>query len=308
VGLAYALVDRRLHLSGGLRRALGVGALVLVVGSLAVGAVTFFVQVDHPLGAAEQRWNEFKHLDSEDGGTSHFSSLGSNRYDFWRVAWNEFERHPLVGVGGFGWRDAYLVHRESLETPQRSHSLELDALSETGVIGFLLIVAAGLAALVAVGLGARYSATAAGALGAGIYFTVHTGGDWVWTIPAAGIPAMLFVGIGASSDSRVPFSSRVSIPTGIVLAAVAVIAFVPPWLSYKLVERAYDTRSPITAAGDLRCAPARPTSHRAVDRRVLARGATRQPRPVTKGGRAATPHRRAPLPPRTRLPRARSKG
>lgn len=254
VGVVYALADRRLHLPDGVHRALGVAAAVLAAGSVAAGVAWFVVEVDHPVASAERRWNEFKQLGSEDGATSHFSQLGSNRYDFWRVAWNEFERHPVVGVGSFGWRDAYLIHRESLETPQRSHSLEMDALSETGIVGFLLIVAAGLTALVAVGLAARRSVTAAGALGTGVYFMIHTGGDWVWTIPAIGIPAMLFVGIGASRESRTQLSSRAGVPIGIGVALVALVAFAPPWLSSKLVERAYDAGSLTAAADDLRWA------------------------------------------------------
>ena len=252
-GLVYALVDRRIVVPSGLRRWLGRGALAAVIALAIAGVALFFARVEHPIRAAEHRWDDFRHIERNES-SSHFSQLGSNRYDFWRVAWNEFEGHPIAGIGGFGWGDAYLIHRNSLETPQRSHSVEMDALSETGLLGFLLVVAAGVAALVAVGLRARRSLTATGAFGAGVYFMIHTGGDWVWTIPSVGILAMLVVGIGASDDGRPPLPRRAGIPAGAVLVAIAAFALAPPWLSSRLVERAYDSGSAAAAASDLRWA------------------------------------------------------
>lgn len=253
VGLVYALVDQRLHIPRTARRWVGVGSMVVLIALTISGLALFFARVEHPVGAAQQRWHDFT-TPSSDGGSSHFSQLGSNRYDFWRVAWHEFQHHPLAGVGAFGWSTAYLVHRRSGEAPRRSHSIEMDALSETGIIGFLLIVGAGLTALVAVGLRARHSMTAVGALGAGAYFTIHTGGDWVWTMPVVGIPAMLLVGIGAAADARPPLPTRLSVGAGFGLVAVAAVALMPPWLSHQFVERAYDSGSAAAAASDLRWA------------------------------------------------------
>jgi hypothetical protein len=254
LGLVYALGDRRIRVSEWARRLIGRAVLVLLAAGIVAGLGGFFATVEHPVASTQQRWEEFKRLDPDVSSASHFGSLGSNRYDFWRVAWNEFERHPVVGIGAYGWGNAYLRHGSSDETPQRAHSLEMDALSETGVVGFLLVVSAGVLALVAVARRARFSLMAAGAVGTAAYFAVHTGGDWVWTIPAVGVAAFAIVGIGASGDRSTPMSARVALPAGIVAVAVALVAFAPPWLSSRLVDRAYDAPAAAAAANDLRWA------------------------------------------------------
>lgn len=253
-GLAYALVDTRVRIGHRARLWIGRGVLAAACAVAAAGIVAFFAAVEHPVGATQDRWRDFKDINSGASASSHFGALGSNRYDFWRVAWNEFEEHPLAGIGAYGWGNVYLVRGASEETPQRSHSVELDALSETGIVGFLLLAGAGLAALVAVGRRARRSLHAAGALGTAVYFTVHTGGDWVWTMPAVGIPAFALVGIALSSDRRTLVPARVALPAGIAALAAALVAFLPPWLSWRFVEVAYDRGTLAAAADELRWA------------------------------------------------------
>jgi O-Antigen ligase len=254
LGLAYAFVDNRAHISARTRAWTGrilLGLLCIVAAAVVVG---FFVSVDHPVRATQDRWEEFKDIDSGASASSHFDALGSNRYDFWRVAWDEFERHPAVGIGAYGWGNAYLIHGRSLETPQRAHSLELDALSETGVVGFLLVVGAGVVVLLALGAKARGSLAASGALGAASYFAVHTGGDWVWTIPAAGLPAFVIAGIALSENRSSSLPGRIAVPAGVVAVLAGVLAFSPPWLSSRLVERAHDQPTLEAAQDDLRWA------------------------------------------------------
>jgi O-antigen ligase len=254
LGLAYAFADQRVRVSERARIWTGRIVLALVCVLALTGVAGFFASVEHPVRATQDRWEDFKDINSGASTSSHFGNLGSNRYDFWRVAWDEFERHPLAGIGAYGWGNAYLIHGESLETPHRSHSVEMDALSETGLPGFLLVVGAGAAMLIALARRARRSLAAAGALGAAAYFTVHTGGDWVWTIPAVGLPAFVFAGIAVSEDRSHAMSGRVAIPAGIVAVLAAAFAFSPPWLSSRLVDRAYDASTASKAADDLRWA------------------------------------------------------
>jgi hypothetical protein len=254
VGLAYAVVDRRLRVPDVARTWAGRVVLGLLCMALVASVAGFFASVDHPVRAAQHRWDEFRTVDADASASSHFGALGSNRYDFWLVAWDEFERHPLAGIGAYGWGNAYLVHGKSLETPHRAHSLELDALAETGIIGFLLLIGSGAALLFGVARRARSSLLATGALGAAAYFAVHTGGDWVWTIAAVGLPVFLIVGVALSEDRPAPLTGRVAIPSGVVAAFVALFAFAPPWLSSRLVERAYDAPTVSEARDDLRWA------------------------------------------------------
>jgi O-Antigen ligase/Tetratricopeptide repeat len=254
VGCVYAVVDGRVRVPARAARIAGIVVVAVMALALIGGAGVFVSKVDHPIGWTQGRWDDFKHLDTSEQSSSHFGQLGSNRYDFWRVALDEFRDHPVAGIGGHGWAVAYLRHGQSRETPQRGHSLELDALSETGILGALLLVAAGVLALVAVGLPARRSLPAAGALGTAAYFVVHTGGDWVWTIPAVSLPAFAIVGIGASIDRNRPLPWRFAVPAGVVAIVMGLVAFAPPWLSSRLVDRAYEARTPVAASGDLRWA------------------------------------------------------
>jgi hypothetical protein len=253
-GLVYALVDNRLDVPGGVRRALGWAVCGLAVLVALAGIGVFFLRVDHPVRFAQDKWDNFKRLPSAGTTSSHFTSLGSNRYDFWRVALDEFANHPLAGIGARGWAVAYLEERRSDETPERAHSVEADALSETGIVGLLLLVGGGALALVTVGRRARASPLTAALLASGVYFAVHSAADWLWTIPAVSLPAFLLVGIGASPDDDRPLAARLAIPAGIAALALAVVVFTPPWLSAKLVDRAYKAPDAVAAADDLRWA------------------------------------------------------
>src|SRR6185436_10711390 len=131
--------------------------------------------------------------------TSYFSAgVGGNRYDFWRVAWNEFKAHPVAGVGVDNFQLDYLRDRRSIEEPLYPHSVELRLLSETGVVGaalFLAFVACVVAALRRL---RRFPpdrrALAGGAVAVVVYFVIHGSIDWFWEIPAAGGLAILALG------------------------------------------------------------------------------------------------------------------
>jgi O-Antigen ligase len=254
VGLLYALLDRHVEVSGQARRVAAVLVTVGVVAGAGAGIAAFFTAVDHPGNFFADQWRSFKHLPTKRQGSTHFFSLGSNRYDFWRVALHEFEDHPVAGIGARGFAAAYLVRGRSSETPARAHSLEMDVLSETGIVGIVLLLGAGALLFVAVWPWARHSVVGAGILGAGAYFAVHTSVDWVWTIPEVGLPAFALLGIGASRGGGPTLRARAAIPAGAVALAVALLAFLPPWLSARFVDRAYSAGTPSRVRDDLRWA------------------------------------------------------
>jgi O-antigen ligase len=252
-GTVYALLDRRLELPSRVRRAAGVLALAVVVAAAIAVPVAFFASVDHPGRYFGDRWRSFKHAPYDESGRNHFISLGSNRYDFWRVALKEFRDHPLAGIGDRGFGPAYLIERRSGETPIRAHSIELDALSELGVVGFLLL-AAGLLPLLAIcfrGL-RRRDPVATAAFATASYWLVHASGDWNWTVPAVGLLFFILLGTGAASAGARSLQLRESLPAGAVAIAVALFAFMPPWLSARLSTHALEGSSSVTS--DLRWA------------------------------------------------------
>jgi len=250
IGVVYAVLDRRLVVSAKAHRLLGLAALLAVVAALAGGAAGFAVTVDRPGHFLADKWRSFKTLPTRQQGSSHLFSLGSNRYDFWRVALRTFEHHPLAGVGGRGFAAVYLQQGRSVETPQRAHSLELDELSETGIVGFVLL-ALGLGLPLSVALvRARRSLLRATLAAAGVYWLVHSTVDWTWSFPALTLPALLLIGVAAVPERGRPLRPLAAVPIGGVALALAVLAFAPPWLSARYTNLAYG--HPSQAASDLR--------------------------------------------------------
>jgi len=251
-GIVYALLDRRVDLSERTQRIAGIVVAALAVVAAAGAVAAFLASVDHPRRFASDKWASFKHLPSSDSTQTHFLSLGSNRYDFWRVALDEFQDHPLAGIGARGFGPAYLVTGRTTETPARAHSVELDMLSELGVPGLLLLVVALGGPLVVCWRRLRLREPAAtAAFAASAYWIVHASGDWNWTIPALGLP--FFVLLGAGAAGRAGALRPVIAWTGAaVSAAVALLAFAPPWLSARLSDQALGSSG--SRATDLRWA------------------------------------------------------
>jgi hypothetical protein len=142
-------------------------------------------------------------------------------------------------MGGHGWPAAYLHYGRTIEEPERSHSVELDALSETGLIGFLLLVGAGVFGLAALARRRGAPILPAALFASGVYFAVHTAIDWVWSIPSVGLAALVLAGIGASRGGRPLLSSRPALASAAAVGVVALLGFFPPWLSGRFTDSAY---------------------------------------------------------------------
>jgi len=236
IGLLYALADRRLELDAREVRAASLGVLALSAVALAAALALFFGRVYHA-GWLGDQWRAFKHAPTS-SGSSHLLVLGSFRYDIWRVEIHEFEDHPLAGIGSRGFGAAYLEKRRSPDTPARAHSFELDVLSELGIVGFGLLAAA--VVLPSVPIVSRMRAAdpaATAAFAGGTYWVVHASADWIWTVPACGLPFWLLLGAGGSGGERRPLAARAAVPAAAVATVVALVAFVPPWLSARLTDR-----------------------------------------------------------------------
>ena len=237
-GLVYALLDRRLGLGPRAVRRAGFAAAGVFAVAVAAGVAIFFARVYHAGWFADQ-WRAFKHTaPAETSASSHLLQLGSNRYDFWRVAIHEFADHPVAGIGARGFGPAYLLRRRSPDSPARAHSFELDALAELGIVGFVLLVGAIVLPLPPIVRRMRAADPGATAAFAGAaYWLVHASADWIWTVPACGLPFWLLLGAGGSGGERRPLASRAAIPAAVLAVVVAVVAFVPPWLSARLTDR-----------------------------------------------------------------------
>lgn len=252
-GLLYAAVDRRVVLGPRVTRAAASVAVLGLAVAVASATTVFFVRVNDPADFFAAQWRSFKHLPANDTASTHFVSLGSNRYDFWRVAVDEFRQHPIAGIGARGFREAYLLHRRSSETPARAHSVELDALAETGVLGLFLLATALACAAAAIVPRARSELLALGAAGALACWLAHASVDWTWSFPAVGIPVFALVGAAAAGGER-RLRTGAAVPLGLAAAALALGGFGVPWLAARYVRAAL--ASPAAPGADLRHARA----------------------------------------------------
>jgi hypothetical protein len=245
----WAIVDSRIDLSPKVVRVGGAAAAALVVGALVVGVVAVARADPGPRERLGDAWRNFKAGYPEKQSGSHFSlGLGSNRYDFWRVALAEFKEHPLRGVGVDNFAHDYTRERRSSEEPLHPHSLPLRVLAQTGIVGAALFAGFLVSALVGVFAAARGgSAFARGlrvaAAAGAAYFLLHGSGDWLWEFAGLGAPAFAWLGAAASSSSRsATFAAgRLTVGAGVVLAAALAASLVFPWWAEVEARRAVQT-------------------------------------------------------------------
>jgi hypothetical protein len=190
----------------GLRRGVAVVALAallaVVVGGLAVAGNGVG---GNPITRVRNAWDSFKGGYTTEAPSSNrlLGGLGSNRYDFYRVALDEFVAHPVLGIGADNFAQQYLLHSRSNETPRYPHSVELRTLSQTGLLGALLAVV-GLGATLLAGWRAMRRSdplartVAAAALAGFAYWAVHGSFDWFWEFAGLGSCAFALLGIACS--------------------------------------------------------------------------------------------------------------
>ena len=284
VGLAVALaaaVEQRRLLSepamGRLRTAVGICALLTLIGLLGGG----WAAAGDPLARLRHGWDTFKSVKgyaANGSGNRLTSGLGSNRYDFYRVAFDEFVAHPVAGIGADNFQQQYLRHGRSNETPHYPHSVELRTLTQTGLVGCALALA-GLAAALAAGWRASRAwrahdplarDVAVAALGGFAYWLLHGSFDWFWEFAGLGAPAFALLGLtcalapaattlDASSGPRLPAGARAGPPLragararrggpaigrwvgvvgGVLAIALVAASLIAPWLSQLEIESA----------------------------------------------------------------------
>jgi hypothetical protein len=238
-------------------RALAVGAAICAIG--------FVAAVGNPIDWVSSRADEFRSAGSPDAeGSSRFSfNAGSNRYDLWRVALDDFAEDPFLGDGAGGYQYTYVQKRESrTQTAHDAHSIELEILAELGLPGLILlgcvIFGGAVGAFQARRLGPAASAPGAVALASLSYWLAHSSIDWFWPYPAVTGAAMMLLGV-ACGPSVLALESGGQVwwrPWLVVGALVLAISTVPPWLSDRYVNSASHAwqQDPEQAFADLQTA------------------------------------------------------
>jgi hypothetical protein len=175
-----------------------------------------------------------------------FAELSSsNRWTWWQEAWTLFEDAPAGGKGAATFEIARRGIREGAIVATEPHSLPLQFLSETGVIGFLLLL--GLAGTTAAAARsvlrrlepAERAAAAALTIGIGAY-AAHALIDIDWEFVAVSAPAFFSVGVLAGLGTDRQERRPVVLAGAAVVALAALYSLVAPYASGRLVESTYD--------------------------------------------------------------------
>jgi tetratricopeptide (TPR) repeat protein len=223
--------------------------MVVAAAGLAVVAALGIVASRHPVDRATRAWDDFKSPTATASRSSYFANgFGSNRYDIWRVALDEFRAHPLFGTGVDNFAVAYLRERRSDEEPLYPHSLELQVLQQTGLVGAFLFSGFLVAALLQLASIRRAPPFARGVAvstaAVFVYWFVHGSVDWFWDVPGLSGPAFAALGL-ASAVVRMPWADSSPRRRPELAWAAAALAFVavactllPPWLSAAEVNAA----------------------------------------------------------------------
>jgi hypothetical protein len=249
VATALALFDRELGRRGFSPSAPRYAGLVAGVLAVVIGVGGYWTVQGSPVEKLGDKWEEFK-TGPQPGRTGRLTgSLGSNRYDFWTVAWDRFSDRPVRGIGVDNFQYAYLSEGNSGELPRYPHSFELGVLSGTGLIGALLLFGGLIAGIVAALRGVfRRSGLAAATAGAAVsmfaYWLLHASVDWFWEFPAlagAALAALgLAAGLGAPDDfPREPRARRrIALAATMLAGLVAAVTLAVPWMAERQVQRA----------------------------------------------------------------------
>ncbi|HZS24142.1 MAG TPA: O-antigen ligase family protein [Gaiellaceae bacterium] len=213
-----------------LRARLERGAAIAGAGLAVVGIVLCVV-------FARRIWHEF----ANPGNTQvvntqgRLASVRSDRWAWWQEAWHAFTRHPLGGTGAGTFELTNQMLRHAPVVVDEPHSMPLQFLSETGLAGFALYLAAAAGALWG---GRRARRDPAGlALGLAVAaFFVHGVADKDWNYVATCGPLCVLGGALVARPRSAPARRRTFLAAAAVVVALACIySLAAPWLG----DRAY---------------------------------------------------------------------
>jgi hypothetical protein len=248
------------------------GALLVAVTLLAGVAGSAAATHGDPLGFVSRQWRGFSHqADYTRTQGSNFATVGSGRYDFWRVSLDAVLAHPIGGLGQDNFADYYVTRRRTDEEPSWTHSFEMRLLAHTGFVGFALFTTFLVSALLAVSAARRRGARLASAVAGAavlplVVWLIHGSVDWFWEFPALSAPALGFLAVAMALDTAdrtasprpvAPLADRIPRGPGVVFGGLALIVLVVvlafPYLSVREVSIASDLRqrNPRAALHDL---------------------------------------------------------
>ncbi len=246
-------------------RALAVSRNPRLLKGIALAAAVLAIAAALAVGG--RAWDRFTSPDLQppSSSASHITDFsGSGRNEFWRVAVDSFGEEPVLGHGAGTYRFSWYLLRHNSEPDTDAHSLYLQAFSELGIIGGVLVLAL-VGAVLWTGFAAWRAARDprrdlyAALLGACLAFAVCSAIDWFWQIAVLGAVFFLAAGVlvaarcqqlthlraaGNGHQDRRRFGLAVA---GLAVAWIAMLALVGPLL----VDREIDASNTAVEEGNL---------------------------------------------------------
>jgi hypothetical protein len=188
--LATLPLDRRLdriQISAQTRKrawmiATATAVLVIVVAGIAVNA-------PHRISNGVDKFTESGSLQDPKELQDRYTTLNNNgRVVQWELAWENFERHPLLGSGAGTYGQLWAKEGSPLFKVVNAHSVYFEALSNLGAPGLIFFLIALFSIMVGLALRIRgpdqvlYAAIFTAVLA----WALHAGFDWDWELPATG--------------------------------------------------------------------------------------------------------------------------
>jgi hypothetical protein len=195
---------------------------------LAAGTAWIALDLDDRISRQYEKFKQGDVLRASEDARERLTAIGNNgRIQHWEEAIDAFSSDPLKGTGAGTYELTWAEHRPSDFTVRDGHSLYLETLSELGLVGGLLLVAALAGVLVALAMrsGGHGRGPWSALFIAGCVWALHAAQDWVWELPA--VTAWLFAagGIALARPPGAP-ETRLVAPSRIarVVAALVVLA------------------------------------------------------------------------------------
>jgi MFS family permease len=245
VALAAARRETRRAPSREAERRAVTGALAVVALAGAV-LVAVLVARGGGLGAwLDARWDEFRNPQTPAlEGPARITNLSSdNRWYWWQEAWRSFREHPLAGQGAGSFPLVHRHERTNSADVTQPHNILLQLLSDMGIVGFLLFVAALVAAAIAAAAAIRRlagvdrAAAIALAIAAASYL-VHALVDFDWDFLAVTAPTLFVLGVLAPAGEAAARRRTLWAVGAAALALVAVSSLAAPWLAERRLDGA----------------------------------------------------------------------
>ena len=275
--VAMALSHRRLQLRPAATRIAGVVTVVVIVVALAVGSQLALSAHGGVVHWVSQKVHAAISGNAQIGdGPDRLLSFDTGRPALWREGLKEARLHPLLGTGAGTFAFTNYRLRTDWNVVKHAHSEWINSLSETGIVGLTLLVAAFGVLLACVFRRLRRDrddprrSLVAAMQAACLAFVLHLTWDWTWDMAAVGVTFLLMAGTVsaylagrgeaavdlAAADVRRPPAVRAPSLGLRVLFCGGVALLVVSWLLPYLGDRAAAQATAAAGRGQLTVAAA----------------------------------------------------